>query len=524
MKPSHATLVRGRSNLLVAFAAICSAAPAHAGTVIVFDTGGPGGRGVVEAMTGTLQGQLAAHEVRRESRPRVWRSLSVERAPAIAEAVSAAGAEIGLDSIVSGTKRRRKLTVLAVTAGGEIVFDKTTRLPRKSPEKKAAGLAGDIARAMADELDRAPAASAGALPAGPAGEVLDDSGASARHSEGGPAMVDAEAPTSADAPELQLAAIPVAASEVEAIPAAANEAEAIPPAAGEAEAIPPAAGEAEAIPLAASEVEERPVRERDRGEPFHVALWLGGGVLRYSDEIATTIDGGDLQINLGSTVVANAGLEMQILDIVRVDVMVRRHTATMTHTDPGNPAVERVQPDVIDMTTLGGTALGGAVFDVGPIGIGALAGASYDRLDASAQTLADAHGVEQTVALVPSWTRFMLLAGATVDYGNLGTEGLTAQVALIAAPWGSNAEEPVTSGDRNRLLGGVGWLRLRYQLTDLLGPAGGLFAEGRGDIEYLRIQYEGIGTRTALGGNTPVQASKEARLSFSGGLSLGYIF
>jgi hypothetical protein len=521
MKPSNATLVRRRSNLLVALAAICSAAPAQAGTIIVFDTGGPGGRGVVEAMTGTLQEQLAAHEVRRESRPRVWRSLSVERAPAIAEAVSAAGADIGLDSIVSGTKRRRKLTVLAVTAGGEIVFDKTTRLPRRSPEKKAAGLAGDIARAMADELDRAPAASAGALPSGPAGEVLDDGGASSRHSEGGPAfvsgehgMVDAEPPISTDPPELPLAAIPLVASEVEAIP----------PAASEVEAVPPAAGEAEAMPLAASEVEEGPVRERDRDEPFHVALWLGGGVLRYSDEIATTVDGGDLQINLGSTVVANAGLEMQILDIVRVDVMVRRHTATMAHTDPSNPAVERVQPDVIDMTTLGGTALGGAVFDVGPIGIGALAGASYDRLDASAQTLADAHGVEQTVALVPSWTRFMLLAGATVDYGNLETEGLTAQLALIAAPWGSNAEEPVTSGDRNRLLGGVGWLRLRYQLTDLLGPAGGFFAEARGDIEYLRIQYEGIGTRTALGGNTPVQASKEARLSFSGGLSLGYIF
>ncbi|MEE8408436.1 MAG: hypothetical protein V3T05_02410 [Myxococcota bacterium] len=461
------------------------AAPVAAGTVVVFDTAGPGGAAVLRAISDTLRRELVDHDVIHRKRPRGWKVPSVKRAAAVGRAVVAAGADVGVDSMTSGKKKKRKLTILAVSADGTVLFEKSVRLPKKKPGKKVAGLSRNIARALADQLrDIGYTGGSEEVAASETVDVDPSSGSSDIITTDSGSMSSPMAATSSTTAE---------------IPDGVDS------------------------PFAAPKVEEEVPRSTRRGDrPFHIAVRFGGGVLSYHDNIATTIAGGELDIKLGFTMLTMAGLEAEILNLIKVAAVVRRHAAKMTHEDPTNPAVNDIVPREIDVSVLGATGLVGAAYEVGPMSLGGMVGAAYDSLNASIQTVSATD--ETKVALVPSWTRLLLLVGPIIHYGNLGSDGLAVQVGLMVAPWGRHAEEPVTSGASSTVYGVVGWLRLRFQLPTLLGAAGGVFVEAGGDVEWIHTQYAGNGTRKALGTTTPVQASEETRLQLSGSAAVGYVF
>ncbi|MBI3180222.1 MAG: hypothetical protein HYZ27_11200, partial [Deltaproteobacteria bacterium] len=76
------------------------------------------------------------------------RRTGLKTAPRLGEAVRAAGAEVGIDSMV--VKRKRSvLWVLAVKSGGEVVFDKSVRIGDAARVKE---MAKDLTLALAEQL------------------------------------------------------------------------------------------------------------------------------------------------------------------------------------------------------------------------------------------------------------------------------------------------------------------------------------------------------------------------------------
>ncbi|MFC1611199.1 hypothetical protein ACFL6C_09580 [Myxococcota bacterium] len=460
------------------------ASPAVAGSVVVFGTAGPGGKNATRTLMQALKSGLSEHDVSPKARPRAWKKINVRMAGQIAETTSAAGADVGVASMVA--KKRRKLfyVIVAVKADGTVVFDKATRLPRKRPDKKITGLGRDLARAISDELRSSEPVATATEPVDTT-ETTDVTGVEPEDTGGG--ETDAGGFSSPTAL------------------------------------------------LGGSEEEEQEPkvtvkrRRRRRGALFHAAAQGGAGGLTFQDSIVTNVQGGDLSIGIGITMLITAGAEISLGNWLTFAATFRRYGARMTHKlngdNPDTPDVvePEITPKQINASALGTTALLGTGMEFGPLIGGIVAGLSYDSFKADTQKIITTAGSEEA-ALVPSWGRFAPVAGVTLSYGNLGSEGLTGQLGLLAVPWASHSEMPLTSGNSPSVLGVQSWLRVRYQIPDLFGTSGGLFVEMRADIEFLTLQFKGNGTRKAIGSGDPVQASEETRLMVGGGLGLGYLF
>ena len=449
----------------------------RAGTVILFDTAGGGEVGSVFGTA--LKAELAGQSMVRKARPKGWKSANVGAAAKVGDAARSAGADAAVDSVVLKGKNSG-LQILAVTASGEVVFDKTIRLPKKKADAVVKGAAKDVALAVAERLGSASPAR------GPAPTAVQ------------PAPVK-PAPTKLELEEPPAQSAGTSSSTVGSSTMSASSS-------------PPDAASAAA-----------PSR-RARSRSFHFAVRGGAGITSYSDSLSTNIDGGDLKIAMAPTLRVGGGIEMAYSQYFHLDIAVRRFASSMTHQSDQNVLVNSVAPTTIKTAVFGGTVLLASGLEFGPMAVCLTAGVSYDKLDASEQSLPNADGGTDVVVLVPSWTRLEALTGLTFYYGDLGTKGITAQVSLLVVPWGQVKETPLTSGASSSTLGVQGGLRLRYQLTDLLGGAGGLFVELEGNVDYARVQFKGDGTRKSLfKPEIPVQASKEARFGFGGGLNIGYM-
>jgi hypothetical protein len=483
------TIVRSVVLWMIAFLP----AVASAKTIVVFYTGGRGGRMATRNIVEVLSGKMPEHTVMRQARPRAWRALHVRMARQIGEAARTAGADVGVATMV--VKKRRKLLfrILVADSSGTVVFDKVSRLPRRRPERKVKAVLQGMASAIADHLrtTEPPTSGVESLSAAPAAE------ASAADSE-------APVPSSDSAVDDQ----------------------------NQDEETPESEEHQTAMLASPSDTESKPrieigTRGRRRAEGFHFAVRAGAGVLSFQDDISSPVKGGDLNIGVGVTLLTYAGLELTY-DRFTLAATFHRYTARVGHTfhdDPDTPEREiEITPKEIGASALGGSALIGGGMKLGPLYGHIVAGAVYDSFTADEQVLTNSSGTQETAVLVPSWSRLAPVAGITLAYGGLGAEGLTAQLGLLAVPWAHHLESPKTSGASSSVLGGRGWLRFRYQLPRLFGGGGGLFIEMVGTGEYLVLQYKGNGTRIAFGSTDTVQASKEVRLSTEGGLSIGYVY
>ncbi|MFC1611457.1 hypothetical protein ACFL6C_10890, partial [Myxococcota bacterium] len=226
-------------------------------------------------------------------------------------------------------------------------------------------------------------------------------------------------------------------------------------------------------------------------------------------EITTPVPGGNLEVKPTMTLVAMAGAEAEVGRLA-FSADVRRDTARMR-------LLSAPDAGEIETSSIGMTGLAGVRFELGPILASPLGGVSYDISSTRAPS-------ELSGSSMPSWNRVLVLAGGTIGYGGLGEPGLVAQLAILAIPFGIHEEQPLTSGQSSSVLGARGWLRLRYQLPDLLGRAGGLFAELAVHGEMLEIEYRGTGTRTVSGTDTAVKDAVESRTTLWTTASVGWVF
>ncbi|MBI5511580.1 MAG: hypothetical protein HY903_22720 [Deltaproteobacteria bacterium] len=447
---------------------------AKAASVLVFDTGGSGSGATADLVANGLKTALGGASMARKSRPRSWKNADLGNAKKLAEAAKNGGAAVGVDSFVQKQGQLKILQVLAVTPTGDVVFNKAARLPKKKPESVVRGVATDLGRAVAERLG-----------------------------SGAPRGDESPRPESPGLPQRAVLEDPEGKDTKSAVPVVASS--------------PHPVESVTATP-------EAPASKRQRGGALHAAVRLTGGIVGQNDSVATPIQGGDLKISIAPTPVVGGGLEVAFANLVHLDVAARRFASGLKHESQDNPVVSNVQPATIKTTGLGGTALLSSGMEVGPMVAKVTLGVGYDKLSASKQTLANSSGGTDVVVLVPAWTCMRVLVGATGAYGDFGSRGLAAQLTLLAAPWGTYGETPLTSGASASLLGMQTNMRVRYQMPELLAGAAGVFGELAGQVDYVRIQFKGNGTRKAIITGTPVQASKESRLGFGVTLGAGVFF
>lgn len=469
---------------------LLASAPALGGSVVVFETAGPNGKNAAKNIEAQLSEALPDHTVKQAPRPKAWKTVDVRMAGQVGEAAAAAGDDVGVASLVAKKGRKVRLVILAVTSDGRVVFDKGADLPRKQPEKRVVALAQDLAKALGKvlrSLDESASASVGS-------DELQDSAV-----DSSPRSTRTGATTELEATEV---------SGQSGASALLDDSTSL--------------GDKE------EEADELVRPSRRRRSSFHAAVGGMVGGLTFQDSISTPVQGGDLKIGVGVTLLTGASLELAMADWLTFSATFRSYGVAIDHEfngDDPNTAIEEptVTPPEINASAIGVTALLGTGMEFGPLIGGVVAGVSYDSMTADKQTLTASTG-EQGVALVPSWTRLAAIAGITLNRGNLGTKGFTGQFGLLAVPWAMHSESPLTSGSSASTLGVQTWLRGRYHLNDFFGRAGGIYFEARVDLEYLSLSYSGVGTRRAFGSGDPVKSSSESRISVGGVAGVGYVY
>jgi hypothetical protein len=218
------------------------------------------------------------------------------------------------------------------------------------------------------------------------------------------------------------------------------------------------------------------------------------------------MDGGNLVRRVTATFHTHLGVELQAFDWLEVSLDGHRNAATMKL---------RGLDDRVAVSELGVLGRVGAALDLGPMRIGVHAGASYD-----------ASNVNDTVEelVLPTWTRLLALGGLAVGFGSHDDDGITAELGAMIAPYGIYTEDPVTSGESPSFLGGLAWLRVRYQMPVLFGPSGGLFAEVAGCSEYITATFSGTGTRKVPRTGVEITGANQIRFGWTATASIGYVY
>lgn len=458
---------------------ICSSS--YAGKVLIIEP--EGGGSSARKFVSTLEKELASHEVVTQPRPSSWKGASKKTTGKLAVAIQDANADVGID----GDASKKSFFAVVVDNKGEVIFEKTAKLPKKKPEKEIVSLAKAAAKAALKELNKKAAKEEEPI-------ARSDTGKTDNAPTPAASATSEEDPFAAGADDGGLPSRPKTKSEtLSAEPSDTSSTSVVQPA------------KTELSPTLTTETKSS--RSKSDGG-FHLLFRLGGGLIGFRDTINTPTPGGDLDLKLNSTLNIGGGLEAYFTPWLGAEVRAHRHAARLSHN-------ETITPKTIDIAQVGGAFFMKGLYSFGSASLAAHLGGSFDAQSATAQS---------PTLLVPAWSHMVAWLGASFRYGTPTTSGLVAEVGVLAAPWGTHKEKPLTSGDTSKILGGSGWLRLRYQLPKLLGSAGGIFVEGEGQGEYLKISYKGDGSRTTIDGGTRVQASEETRLQYGFGLNVGYIF
>ena len=469
------------------------ATSAQAGTVLVLEPGGD----AATSLTETLANELPGHAVSRMPRPKGWREAAVDQARRVGDVARAQKMDVVVDLSTAQKGKQRSLTVVAVSADDEVVFERSVRLPappkrgRKPDLTAIRRVTRELAQAIQDRLRNAQGGAAGARPIAPAAAPV----------VAPPARLDGDAATVSPAP---------------------------PPASS---ATPPPSAPGTTSPRAEPAVllttpppsvqKETPSRRR---REWHLAARVGAGVTSFSDSIDTEVQGGDLAINMAPTLALGGGVEFRHSTHLWLALDANRASSGMSHESKNNALVTKVAPTTIDINTLTLAARVGTGFEFGDLTVGPEVGFARDSLTAADQSLANTEGGVDPVVLVPSFTRSTVRLGGRLLYGTYADKGLTADLWLAAVPWGKQSETPYTSGSSAKLMGAELGARARYQIPDLLGEVGGAFLELHVGLEYLGLTYSGTGTRRALVSGVAVVDATETRTRFDGGAYVGYLF
>jgi hypothetical protein len=247
----------------------------------------------------------------------------------------------------------------------------------------------------------------------------------------------------------------------------------------------------------------------------HFAVYVGGGSFVLQDRIDSKVDGGDINVRLGSAVGLSGGLEVSAGKWFVFSANLHRLATTVEHKVP------QINPKSIGVNGIGSQLLLGVNIPTAAVSLRAVGGAGFATLAADRQTLLSVSG-EQRAALVPSWQRISTFGGAQIGSGDLSKTGIVIQFEALGIPWAAHSEEKPTSGKSAVAYGGRGALRLRYQAREMTS-SGGLFVQLEAAGELTIVTHSGEGTRTSFNSDELISSANERFLSGGLTLALGWV-
>lgn len=415
--------------------------------------------------------------------PALKATKRADRAAALAQAAGRAKVQYAVDMYVNAKKQ---VSVIAVTANGDIIFDNTAALPKGAPKQKAFII--EVATAAATAIKAQEGASA-PVPAPVAAPTMPTAPA-----EGGtaaaPAAAGGEDPFASGAAPPWMATSPTAPKSSTPLTSTTNE----------------TSSEA-----AAKDTSKKTKKDGGGRGDFRIAIAPMVGAYGYKEHIDTSRDQGDRDVKVSLAPAFGGQLELEHAVGFRLNAQVLKQSATL-------------QPDITDPTDISIDQMfinGRASFALtsGEIPIAIAAGGSYEKLDA---------GEQLDILWVPSSKMIGTFLGLTVSSGDLTTVGFTFEGGAGVVPYGKHTRTADTVEVSSRALGGQGWLRGRYQIPKLLGSSAGLFFELGGNVRYLSLSPGSVtlpaedGTVRTL--SLPAGDEKSNRLDYGLGLSIGLMW
>ena len=406
-----------------------------------------------------------------------------DRTQALTQACAAKRTAYAVDAAVD----KKRLTVIVISANGDLVFEKASAYP-KAPAKQKAVLI-DAARGAAAAIKAASSNAVAAAPTPAPAPTMP-----APPTETTPAAAPAEG--GAD-PFASGAAPPWMATS--------------PTAPKSAEPLPTTQTQTSSEVAAAEPAKTKSKRDGGGRGDFRIAIGALGGGSGYKEHIDTSRDQGDRDVKISMAPQFGGQLELEHAVGFRLNARVAKQKATL------QPDVTDPQDIDIDQLTASGR-MSLALTD-GDLPVAVAIGGGYEKLDATGQP---------DILWVPSSKLIGTFVGVTLSSGDLTTVGFTFEGGAGVVPWGKHTRTADTVELSSRALGGQGWLRGRYQFPKALGSSAGFFIEGGAQLRYLTLSPGSV-TLPAEDGTVrttslPVGDDKSNRFDYGVGLSIGLMW
>ncbi len=412
-----------------------------------------------------------------------------DRAAALAQAATKAKVQYAVDMYVDSKK---KMSVLVVTAGGDIIFDNSSTLPKQAAKQKVAII--DVATEAAAAIKSQEAASEPAAAPTPVAA---------------PTMPTAPADGSAQAPAA--AAGDGATTDPFAEGAAPPWMATSPSAPRSATPMPTSTTETSSEAAAKESSKSKGKRDGGGRGDFRIAIAPLAGAYGYKEHIDTSRDQGDRDVKVSLAPAFGGQLELEHAVGFRLTAQAAKQSATL------KPDITDPTDITIDQMFVNGRA--SFALTSGELPIAIAAGGSYEKLDAGSQV---------DVLWVPSSKMIGTFLGLTLSSGDLTTVGFTFEGGAGVVPYGKHTRTADAVEVSSRALGGQGWLRGRYQIPKLLGSSAGVFFELGGQLRYLSLTPGSVtlpaedGTVRTL--SLPAGDEKSNRFDYGLGLSIGLMW
>ncbi len=407
-----------------------------------------------------------------------------DRVQALTQACAAKRTGFAVDAGVD----KKKLSVIVISANGDLVFEKTSSFP-KAPAKQKAALASAgreaaaAIKASAPVADPTPAASMPTAPTDTAAATPPSDGAATAD----PFASGAAPPWMATSPTTPKSAQPLPSTQTQ------------------------TTSEVEAAAVASEPTKSKSKRDGGGRGDFRIAFGAIGGGSGYKESIDTSRDQGDRDVKISMAPHFGGQLELEHAVGFRLTAQVAKQKATL------QPDI--TDPQDIDIDQLMASGRMSLALTDGDLPVALAIGGGYEKLDATGQP---------DILWVPSSKLIGTFVGVTLSSGDLTTVGLTFEGGAGVVPWGKHTRTADTVELSSRALGGQGWLRGRYQFPKALGSSAGVFFELGGQLRYLTLSPGSV-TLPAEDGTVrttslPVGDSKSNRFDYGIGASIGLMW
>ncbi len=406
-----------------------------------------------------------------------------DRTQALTQACAAKGTAYAVDAAVD----KKRLTVIVISANGDLVFEKASAYPKAAAKQKAVlidAARGAAAAIKAASANSAPVAAPTPAPAPSMPTAPTDPATTSPSASGG------SDPFSSGAAPPWMATSPTAPKSSEPLPTTQTQT---------------------SSEVAASEPTKAKKRDGGGRGDFRIAFGPLAGGSGYKEHIDTSRDQGDRDVKISLAPHFGGQLELEHAVGFRLTAQVAKQSATLQPdvTDPQDISISQ-------MTASGRMSL--ALTD-GDLPVALAIGGGYEKLDATGQP---------DILWVPSSKLLGTFVGVTLSSGDLTTVGFTFEGGAGIVPWGKHTRTADTVELSSRALGGQGWLRGRYQFPKALGSSAGFFIEGGAQLRYLTLS-PGTVTLPAEDGTVrttslPVGDDKSNRFDYGIGASVGIMW